>query len=70
MNDLYLIRIVTHLQMVLYIDQNGYIWFPDMIDADDKPAYYTDLNKAKNHAKMYGGQVVKCVTAFELVEEA
>ena len=69
MNDLYLIRIVTHLQAVLYIDRNGYIWFPDMVEMLTPPAYYTDFNTAKNHAKMYGGQAVKCMTTFVPVEE-
>lgn len=70
MNNLYLIRIVTHQQVTLYIDRDGLVWTEKDLDGpEEEPSYYRDIKIATRDAKIYGGQVVKSVTTFELVEE-
>lgn len=70
MNSLYLVRIVTHQQVTLYIDREGLVWTEKDLDRPgEEPNYYYDSRRATRDAKIYGGQVVKSVTTFELAEE-
>ena len=71
MNDLYLVRIATNQQVTLYIDKEGLVWTEkDLNSPGEEPSYYYDIKIAMRDAKIYGGQTVKRMTTFELVEEA
>lgn len=70
MNSLYLVRIVTHQQVTLYIDKEGLVWTEnDLNRPGEEPTYYYDIKIATRDAKIYGGQAVKSVTTFMPVEE-
>lgn len=71
MNDLYLVRIITHQQVTLYIDRGGLVWTENDLNSQrEEPTYYDDIQIVTRDAKIYGGQTVKRMMTLELVEEA
>lgn len=75
MNNRYLIKIETVTGKTLYIDGESQVMPEDyIIDnpfLDENIVFITDLQNAKAAAKLYGGEIVKCVMvmAFRSVSD-
>ena len=71
MKQRYLIKIETVTGKILYIDGEAEVLTEDyLIDnpfLDENIVFITDLQNANAAAKLYGGEIVKCVMAFRSV---
>lgn len=66
---LYLVKIETTTGKVLYIDDTSGVWTEASFNLSggriDGPAYFDDFDEAEDCAKLYGGEVAKCIFMME-----